>query len=78
MLRAITLVICSYSTLLAAFALAGPTIPPVQRFPPGQTGTANVALFNLPAAVTPPAPAVLELVYQGFGIYTILNLVLPI
>ena len=55
MLRAITLVICSYTVLLTVFALPGPPARP------------NVALFNLPSALTPSGKTSLRYVYQGFG-----------
>jgi Protein of unknown function (DUF3455) len=55
MLKAITLVICSYTIFLAVFALPPPAVK------------ANVALFSLPPTITPPGKTTLEYVYQGFG-----------
>lgn len=55
MLKAITLVICTYSLFLSVLALPQPPAQP------------NLALFSLPASITPPGKTTLEYVYQGFG-----------
>lgn len=54
-------IISILSTASAAPTYPGPRGPPDQNSP-------NVALFNLPAAITPPAGQTLKLVYLGFGI----------
>lgn len=50
-------------------ASAAPTYPG-PRGPPDHSAqnSPNVALFNLPQAITPPAGQTLKLVYLGFGI----------
>jgi hypothetical protein len=65
MLRAITLVVCTYSILLVAVALPGIPSGPSDDY--GSKKQPKVDLFKLAVEVTPPAPAVLKYVYQGFG-----------
>jgi hypothetical protein len=75
-LSRIALFIATYSLIIVA-AVAFPNSHargPGGPFGGGPGGSynpsakANVALFNLPAAISPPGNVTLRLVYQGFGI----------
>ena len=66
----VALFITTYSLIIVA-AVAFPSARPGssgQRNPFDPTLKPNVALFNLPATITPPGPVTLKFVYQGFGI----------
>ena len=58
--KSINFAIASFTALWSAAV--------VTAYPYPQDLVPNVALFNLPAAITPPAGQVLEAVYLGYGI----------
>ena len=66
--KRITFTIASFTALWSAAVTAYPYSH--DDAPP------NVALFNLPAAITPPAGEVLEAVYLGYGTISLRFLIL--
>lgn len=67
-LSRIALFIATYSLIIVAAVAFPNSHARGHGGPGGPSSKANVALFNLPAAVTPPGNATLRFVYQGFGI----------
>jgi len=62
-----------FSTKSVTLAIASVTAlwSVVAAYPTQGGAAANVALFNLPAAITPPAGEVLKAVYLGYGIFSL-------
>jgi hypothetical protein len=61
--NSITFALASFAALWSASVTA---------YPYSHDAAPNVALFNLPAAITPPAGEVLKAVYLGYGIHLII------
>lgn len=61
-----------FSTKSVTLAIASVTAlwSVVAAYPTQGGAAANVALFNLPAAITPPAGELLKAVYLGYGIFS--------
>jgi hypothetical protein len=53
--------------MLSIVLVVGLLLSSVVSARPGPPPAPQVALFNLPAAVTPPGKTTLQLVYQGYG-----------
>ena len=75
LLSRIALFIATYSLIIVAAVAFPSSHSRGNGGPSGPSGQydsskpANVELFNLPAAITPPGPVTLKFVYQGFGIF---------